>query len=95
MAVNCPPGIAAGAFDLRNRGFDLVCEITCWPRLSRHHFRLIAGVDTENCVAPRELWFARGLEPLEQYILRKELHEALREFVHVPIPEVTDWQRGY
>lgn len=31
-----PPGIAAGAFDLRNRGLALYAEITCWPRHQYH-----------------------------------------------------------
>ena len=31
-----PPGTAHGAFDLRNRGLDLVVEVTCWPNPGRH-----------------------------------------------------------
>lgn len=34
----CPPGIAEGAFDLRNRGFSLDIEVTCWPRHKNYAF---------------------------------------------------------
>ena len=36
-----PPGIAYGAFDLRDRGMDLPAEVTCWPR--RTHYLLTTG----------------------------------------------------
>jgi predicted RNA-binding Zn-ribbon protein involved in translation (DUF1610 family) len=34
----CPPGIAEGAFLLRNRGHDEFGEITCWPKQKQFPF---------------------------------------------------------
>lgn len=38
----CPPGVAQGAFDLRNRGLNIELEITCWPNPDTA-FRLTTG----------------------------------------------------
>jgi hypothetical protein len=39
----CPPGAAQGSMDLRNRGLDLVFEITYWPKQKRYN--LTTGLD--------------------------------------------------
>jgi hypothetical protein len=38
----CPPGVAQGAFDLRNRGLNIALEITCWSN-PETAFRLTTG----------------------------------------------------
>jgi hypothetical protein len=57
-ATVCPPGIAQGAFDLRNRGMDLQLEITVWPK--RHHNRLTTGGE-----GPEQLRFMK----YEEYLM--------------------------
>lgn len=32
----CPPGFAVGCFELRDRGRNLLHEITCWPSYKQH-----------------------------------------------------------
>jgi len=45
--MKCPPGIAFGAFDLRNRGHGEYGEITCWPNTNKHPL-YTGGVDPER-----------------------------------------------
>jgi len=55
----CPERAAEGATDLRNRGFDDVGDVTCWP--SRHRFRLTTGVHRRELHPEKSESFALSL----------------------------------
>lgn len=66
----CPPGEAHHARDLRNRGLDLVLEVTYWPNAK--HFRLTTGLDDKT-----ELRYMHNLEKCEFVAIAARLNVEL------------------
>lgn len=64
----CPPVIATGALELRNRGLNLPYEVTCWPRPKTSVFRLTTGGGERPrhlCPSAHELWTAAQISKTE------------------------------
>lgn len=58
----CPPGVAAGAMELRTRGHSMWPEITCWPKYN--HFPLWDGLTND----PRPVIRVRGMRLWNQEV---------------------------
>ena len=74
LVTKCPPGVAAFADSLNQRGLELYSEITVWP--TRQHWRHSTGGTLVVASSEHKSWSIRFWYQ-EAYIYAKECRDAL------------------